>query len=141
MVVGTPGLGYPLLLCRGKGLVVILDYVQTAGPLRSGVLFPRQRSRTCLTAVKGPGTPRVPEEAGAQHEQPGLRTSRGVRTPAEVPDPSLREEIDTPPRGGPEPPRVCKICPPGFHTKAHLPLHSLRQVDVRIDIAEAEAIH
>ena len=83
--VGTPGLGYPLLLCRGKGLVVILDYVQTAGPLRSGVLFPRQRSRTCLTAGKGPGTPRVPEEAG---EQPGLRTSRGVRTPAEVPDPS-----------------------------------------------------
>ena len=79
--VGTPGLGYPLLLCQGKGLVVILDYVQTAGPLRSGVLFPRQRSRTCLTAGKGPGTPRVPEEAGAQPEQPGLRTSRGVRTP------------------------------------------------------------
>ena len=24
--VGTPGLGYPLLLCLGKGLVVILDY-------------------------------------------------------------------------------------------------------------------
>jgi len=37
--VGTPGLGYPLLLCLGKSLVVILDYVQTAGPLRSGVLF------------------------------------------------------------------------------------------------------
>ena len=83
--VGTPGLGYPLLLCRGKGLVVILDYVQTAGPLRSGVLFPRQRSRTCLTAGKGPGTPRVPEEAGAQPEQPGLRTSRGVRTPNRTP--------------------------------------------------------
>ena len=86
--VGTPGLGYPLLLRQGKGLVVILDYVQTAGPLRSGVLFPRQRSRTCLTAEKGPGTPRVPEEAGAQPEQPGVRTSRGVRTPAEDPDPS-----------------------------------------------------
>ena len=86
--VGTPGLGYPLLLCLDKGLVVILDYVQTAGPLRSGVMFSRQRSRTCLTAGKGPGAPRVPEEAGAQPEQPGLRTSRGVRTPAEVPDPS-----------------------------------------------------
>ena len=38
-VVGTLGLGYPLLLCLGKGLVVILDYIQTAGPLWSGVLF------------------------------------------------------------------------------------------------------
>ena len=111
--VGTLGLGYPLLLCLGKGLVVILDYVQTAGPLWSGVLFSRQRSRTCLTAGKGPGTPRVPEEAGAQPEQPGLWTSRGVRTPAEVPDPhgvpdplnSNRtplpgEGIGTPPPGG-----------------------------------------
>ena len=88
VVVGTPGLGYPLLLCLGKGLEVILYYVQTAGPLWSGVLFSRQRSRTCLAAGKGPGTPHVPEEAGAQLEQPGLRTSRGVRTPAEVPDPS-----------------------------------------------------
>ena len=88
VIVGTPALGYPLLLCQGKGHVVILDYVQTAGPLWSGVLFPQQRSRTCLTTRKGPGTPCVPEEAGAQPKQPGLRTSRGVRTPAEVPDPS-----------------------------------------------------
>src|SRR6185437_11898937 len=42
--VGTPGLGYPLLLCLGKDLVVILNYIQTAGPLRSGVLFSQQRS-------------------------------------------------------------------------------------------------
>jgi len=41
MDVGTPGLGYPLLLCLGKSLVIILDYVQTAGPLRSGALFTR----------------------------------------------------------------------------------------------------
>ena len=87
IAVGTPGLGYPLLLCLGKGLVVILNYVQTAGPLWSGVLISRQRSRTCLTTGKGPGMPRVPGEAGAQPKQPGLRTSRGVRTPAEVPDP------------------------------------------------------
>ena len=69
--VGTPGLGYPLLLRLGKSLVVILDYVQTAGPLRSGALFTRQRSRTRPPAGKGLGTPRVPEEAGAQPEQPG----------------------------------------------------------------------
>ena len=37
--VGTSGLGYPLLLCLGKGLVVILDYIRTAGPLRTGALF------------------------------------------------------------------------------------------------------
>ena len=37
--VGTSGLGYPILLCLGKGLVVIFDYVQTAGPLWPGVLF------------------------------------------------------------------------------------------------------
>ena len=41
--VGTPGLGYPLLLCLGKDLVIILNYIQTAGPLRSRVLFSQQR--------------------------------------------------------------------------------------------------
>ena len=71
VIVGTPGLGYPLLLCLGKSLVVILDYVQTAGPLRSGALFTRQRSRTRPPAGKGLEAPRVPEEAGAQPEQPG----------------------------------------------------------------------
>ena len=69
--VGTPGLGYPLLLCLGKSLVVILDYVQTAGPLRSRALFTRQRSRTRPPAGEGLGAPRVPEEAGAQPGQPG----------------------------------------------------------------------
>ena len=37
--IGTPGLGYPLLLCLGKSFVVILDYIRTTGPLRSGALF------------------------------------------------------------------------------------------------------
>ena len=37
--VGTSGLGYPLLLFLGKSLVVILDYIRTAGPLRTGALF------------------------------------------------------------------------------------------------------
>ena len=58
--VGTPGLGYPILLCLGKSLVVIFDYVQTAGPLRSGALFTRQRSQTRPPAGKGLGAPRVP---------------------------------------------------------------------------------
>ena len=30
IIVGTSGLGYPLLLCLGKSLVVILDYALTA---------------------------------------------------------------------------------------------------------------
>jgi len=42
--VGTPGLGYPLLLCLGKGLEVIFNYIQAAGPLWSEVLFSRQQS-------------------------------------------------------------------------------------------------
>jgi len=29
-LVGTPGLGYPLLLCQGKSLIVIHNYVLTA---------------------------------------------------------------------------------------------------------------
>ena len=33
IVVGTPGLGYPLLLCLGeKSFVVILNYVQQPDP-------------------------------------------------------------------------------------------------------------
>ena len=31
-IVGTPGLGYPLLLCLGKSLVVILNYIQQPNP-------------------------------------------------------------------------------------------------------------
>ena len=87
MYVGTPGLGYPLLLCLGKGLVVILGYVQTAGPLRSGVLFLSTTAPDLSHNWKGPGTLCVPGKAGAQPKQPGLRTSRGARTPAKIPDP------------------------------------------------------
>ena len=57
-------MGYPLLLCLGKGLVVIFNYIQAAGPLRSGVLFSQQRSGPAPTVGIGPETPRVPEEAG-----------------------------------------------------------------------------
>ena len=124
--VGTPGLGYPLLLCLGKDLVVILNYIQTAGPRRSGVLFSQQRPDRS-TVGKGPETPRVPEEAGTRvraAEAPDLpRRPDPRRVPDRhgVPDPlynnrtpSLREEIDAPRRGGPEPPRVYKTWPFGF---------------------------
>ena len=86
--VGTPGLGYPLLLCLGeKSFAVILNYVQRPDPCGPEALFAQQRSRTRPLVGKGPGTPHDPGEAGAQPKQPWLRTSRGVRTPAEVPDP------------------------------------------------------
>src|SRR6185437_1515001 len=86
--VGTPGLGYPLLLCLGKGLEVIFNYIQAAGPLwskscspdnspdpfhhwgRSGVATCPGRSRRSSASSWGSGPP---EES---------------RTPREVPDPS-----------------------------------------------------
>ena len=90
--VGTLGLGYPFLLYLGKSLVVILDYVQTAGPLWSGVLISRRRFRTCLTTGKGPETTRVPEEAGSPNSRgsgppEGFGPPRKSRTPHKVPDP------------------------------------------------------
>ena len=70
--VGTPGLGYPLLLCLGeKSFVVILNYVQRPDLCGPKALFAQQRSRTHPLVGKGPGAPRVPGEAGAQPEQPG----------------------------------------------------------------------
>ena len=87
--VGTPRLGYPLLLCLGKGLVVILDYDQTAGPLWSEVLISRQRFRTCLTTGNDPGTTRVPEEANSRGPGPpeGSEPPQKSRTSHGVPDP------------------------------------------------------
>ena len=99
-VVGTPGLGYPLLLCLGKGLVVILDYVQTAGPLWSGVLFSRQtvpdlshgweRSRNAACPGGGrrsartagaPELPRNPDPRGSPGPLTGSRTTCIVTGP------------------------------------------------------------
>ena len=71
--------------------------------------------------------------------------------PQGIPDPLYRNR---PPRQGKEStPRLgvvrshhvsaitdVHIRPLGLHIKAHQPLHSLRQEDVRIDVAEAEAI-
>ena len=47
LTVGTPGLGYPLLLCLGeKSFVVILNYVQRPDPCGPEALFAQQWSRT-----------------------------------------------------------------------------------------------
>jgi len=59
------------LLCLGKGLVVIFNYIQAAGPLWSEVLFSQQRSGPVPTIGKGPETPRVPEEAGIRAQAAG----------------------------------------------------------------------
>ena len=64
-VVGTPGLGHPLLLCLGKSLVVILNYALTAeqpDPCSPEPYSPGKRPRTRSPLVKGTVTPRVPEE-------------------------------------------------------------------------------
>ena len=99
-VVGTPGLGYPFLLCLGKGLVVILDYVQTAGPLWSGVLFlsttapdlshdwersgnaacPGRGGRSAQTAG-APDLPRNPDPRGSPGPLMGSRTTCIVTGP------------------------------------------------------------
>ena len=75
------------MLCLGKGLVVILNYIQTAGPLRSGVLFSQQRSGPVprLGKVRRHHVSR--KRQALERQQPELRTSRGARTPAEDPDP------------------------------------------------------
>ena len=89
-VVGTSGLGYPLLLCLDEGLVIILGYVQTAGPMWSGVLFLSTTAPDLSHDWKRSGSAACPGRGGRsapQPKQPGLRTSREARTPAEVPDP------------------------------------------------------
>ena len=85
--VGTPGLGYPLLLCLGeKSFVVILNYVQRPDPCGPEALFAQQRSRT-------PWLGKVREHHVFREKQALSRTTGGsgppveVRTPAEYPDP------------------------------------------------------
>ena len=81
------GLGYPLLLCLGKGLVVIFNYIQAAGPLWSEVLFSQQRSGPAPTVWKGPETPRVLEEAGIRAQAAGAPDLLRRPDPRRVPDP------------------------------------------------------
>ena len=81
----------------------------------------------------------------------GSPDPRGVSDPSWVPDPLYSNR--TPRQGKESTPRLgvvrshhvsaitdAHIRPLGLHIKAHQPLHSLRQEDVRIDVAEAEAI-
>ena len=80
-----------------------------------------------------------------------VRIPRESRTPHGVPDPLYSNR--TPHQGKESTPRLgvvrrrhvsastdTYIRPLGLHIKAHLPLHSLWWEDVRIDVAEAEAI-
>ena len=87
--VGTPGLGYPHLLCLGKSLVVIFNYIQAAGPLWSEVLFSQQRSGPVPTIGKGPETPRVPEEAGIRAQAAGAPDLPEETGPPQGPGPLM----------------------------------------------------
>ena len=84
MIVGTPGPGYPLLLCLGKGLVVILNYALTAeqpDPCGPEPYSPGKRPRTRSPLGKGPVAPCIPGVALSQNSW-GPRTSQEYRTPA-----------------------------------------------------------
>ena len=152
--VGTPGLGYPLLLCLGKDHVVILNYIQTAGPLRSGVLFSQQRSGP-FHSWEGSGDTTCPGRgrnscASSRGSGPPKETGppRGPGPLMRFPDPLYSNQ--TPHKGKKSAPRVgvvwrrhvsARYGRLGFHTNVHPPLHSLRLVDVCIDMTEAEAFH
>ena len=85
VVVSTPGLGYPLLLCLGKSLVVILNYALIAE--QPDPYSPSKRPRTRSPLKEGPVTPHVPEEVALNQNSWGPRTSQGVPDPRRVPDP------------------------------------------------------
>ena len=74
--VGTPGLGYSLMLCLGKSLVVILNYALTAGPLWSRALLSRQTAPDPLPTWGGSGDATCP---GGGSPQP--KTARGPGPP------------------------------------------------------------
>jgi len=134
MPVGTPGLGYPLLLCLGKGLIVILNYALAAerpDPCSPEPYSPGKRPRTRSPLGKGPVTPRVPEEVVLSQNSWGPWTSHGVPDPRRVPDPHILSG----PLSGMEPTLRLGLVrsrhvstgagtragPCGFHWKTHLP--------------------
>ena len=139
------------MLSLGKSLVVILNYVQQPDPCG-----PEPRSPN-----SGPGP--VPwlgkvREHHVFREKLALSPNgRKLRTSRRGPDPhgvrDLLYSNRTPLQGKESTPRLgvvrgrhvsagpdAYIRPLGLHIKAHLPLHSLRLEDARIDVAEAEAI-
>ena len=82
--VGTPGLGYPLLLCLGKSLVVILNYALTAeqpDPCGPEPYSPGKWPQTRSPLGEGPVTPRV-QKGGSPPPKPlGAPDPRRVRDP------------------------------------------------------------
>ena len=92
--VGTPGLGYPLLLCLGKGFEIILGYDQVAGPLWSGVLIllttapdlSHDWERSGIAACPGRGG-RSARTTGGSGPPVEVRTPAESRTHHGVPDP------------------------------------------------------
>ena len=80
------------MLCLGKSLVVILNYVLTAeqpDPCGSEPCSPGKRPRTRSPLGKGPVAPRIPGVALSQNSL-GHRTPAGSRTRTLIhyPDPS-----------------------------------------------------
>ena len=113
--VGTIGMGYPLLLCLDKSLVVILNYALTAeqpDPCGPEPCSPGRAAPDPLPAWGGSGDATYPGGGSLQPKQLGPRTSSGVPDPRRVPDPHILsgplsgEGTDTPPGAGPEPPAV-----------------------------------
>ena len=149
--VGTPGLGYPLLLRLGKSLVVILNYVQQTDPCGPEPCSPNSGPGPVpwLGKVREHHVSR--EKLAVSPNGRKLRTSHGVRDPPWGPGPLYSNR--TPHQGKESSPRLgvvrsrhvsastdTYIMLLGLHIKAHLPLHSVRLEDARIDVAEAEAI-
>ena len=88
VLVGTSRLGYPLLLCLDKSLVVIVKLRpnnRAAGPLWSGALLSRQTARTRSPLGEGQVAPRVPEEVALSQNSWGPRTRAGSRIPIYYP--------------------------------------------------------
>ena len=145
------------MLCLVKSLVVILSYGQQPDPCGPEPCSPDS----------GPGP--VPwlgkvrehhvfrEKLALSPNGRKLRTSRRGPDPQGIPDPPWGPgplySNRTPLQGKESSPRLgvvrghhvstgpdTYIRPLGLLIKAHLPRHSLRQEDVRINVAEAEAI-
>ena len=140
------------MLSLGKSLVVIVNYALTTkqpDPCGPEPYSPGKQPWTRSPLGEGPVTPRVPREVALSQNSWGPRTSRGApnhprspgppRSTGPLPGPgpgpsytirtSQRSRTYTPPRAGPEPPRVTcphagagtRAGPRGFHWETRLP--------------------
>ena len=125
--VGTPGLGYPLLLCLGKSLVDILNYALTAeqpDPCGPSPTLPANGPDP-LPAWGRSGGAACPGEGSPQPKQLGAPDLLGSSGPPPGPGPLSREEV-TPRLGLVRSRHVStgagtRAGPRGFHRKTHLP--------------------